>query len=137
MANPGNPTPANPARRIGAVQVAAGIAAVWFCAHVAVYVGTMFGLDPFFHREMLQGLKAFFGWQAIGFLVAAVIVVARRPSAVGRVLGGYLVLSTACLLALGSDAAMVGRLALLLLWLTCVTQGMRLVPAAGVEPATP
>ncbi len=83
-------------------------------------------------------LKHFFGWQALGFLVAAIVATTRRPSATGRVLGGYLALSTAALLAFSQNAAMIASLALLLLWMACTVQGMRLAiaRAAGQRYAT-
>ena len=68
----------------------------------------------------------------VGFLVAAIVVSTRRPSATGRVLGGYLALSTAALLAFSQDAAMIASLALLLLWTACTVQGMRLAIARAV-----
>lgn len=114
------------------LHFALGLAAVWFCVHAAIYVVTMCGLDPVVNRHMQDGLKRFYGYQALGFLITAVITCARRPSAVVRVLAAYLAISTVVLLALSRDVAMIARLAVLLLWIACAAQGMRLAIAKAV-----
>jgi len=130
--NSHDPIPANPARRIGLGQIALGLAAAWFCVHAAIYAVGMCQLDPVLFKHLEHAMKHFFGWQAGGFLVAAIIVGTRRPSAAGRVLGGYLVLSTLVLLAFSKNAAMIAELAVLLLWTVCTVQGMRLAIAWAV-----
>lgn len=133
-----DPISANPARRIGVGQLALGLAAAWFCVHAAIYAVEMCRLDSVLYRHAEHVLKHFFGWQALGFLVAAIVATTRRPSATGRVLGGYLALSTAALLAFSQNAAMIASLPLLLLWMACTVQGMRLAiaRAAGQRYAT-
>ena len=90
---------ANPAKRIGLGRLALALAAAWFCVHAAVYAVGMCRLDSVLYKHLEHVLKGFFGWQALGFLVTAIVVSRRRPAAAGRVLGGYLALSTAALLA--------------------------------------
>jgi hypothetical protein len=123
---------------MGVGQLALAVAAAWFGVHAAIYAVEMCRLDGVLYRHVEHVLKHFFGWQAAGFLVAAIVVSRRRPSAVGRVLGGYLALSTAALLAFAQDAAMFAPLAVLLLWTTCAVYGMRLAiaRAAGQRYAT-
>ncbi|MGB7736310.1 MAG: hypothetical protein WBL72_21720, partial [Thermoguttaceae bacterium] len=132
------PIAANPVRRMGVGQLALAVAAAWFGVHAAIYAVEMCRLDGVLYRHVEHVLKHFFGWQVAGFLVAAIVVSRRRPSAVGRVLGGYLALSTAALLAFAQDAAMFAPLAVLLLWTTCAVYGMRLAiaRAAGQRYAT-
>ncbi len=136
--NSRNPISAAAGRRIGVAQLALGVAAVWFCVHAAIYAVGMCRLDPTLYRHLEHGLKHLFGWQALGFLITAIVVSTRRPSAIGRALGGYLALSTAVLLAFSQDAVMLGRFGVLLLWTACAVQGMRLAIgwAAGQRYAT-
>ena len=132
------PIAANPARRMGVGQLALVVAAAWFGVHAVIYAVEMCRLDCVLYKHIEHVLKHFFGWQAAGFLVAAIVVSRRRPSAAGRVLGGYLALSTAALLAFAQDAAMLVPLAVLLSWTACTVYGMRLAigRVAGQRYAT-
>jgi hypothetical protein len=122
--------------RLGRIAVA--LAAAWFVVHVAVYVFGLCNLEHVVYKHLEHALKHFFGWQALGFLVLAIIVSARRPSVAGRVLGGYLALSAVALLAFSKDAAMVARFAAFLAWMACTTNSMKLAirRAAGERYAT-
>jgi hypothetical protein len=115
-----------------------GLAAAWFLVHVAIYIVGMCGLDAVLYKHLEHAMKHFFGWQALGFLVAAVVVDRHRPSAAATVLGGYLAASSLVLLAFSQDAALVGRFSLLLLWTACAVEGMRLLigRGAGLRYAT-
>ncbi len=104
--NSHDPIPASAASRLSVGRIALGLAAAWFCVHVAIYVVGLCRLDPVLFKHLEHAMKHFFGWQALGFLVAAVVVGTRRPSAAGRVLGLYLLASTAVLLAFSRDVAM-------------------------------
>jgi hypothetical protein len=120
-----DPTAANPARRFGMARIALGLATVWFCVHVAIYAVGMCRLESVFYRHLEHALKHFFGWQAIGFLVVAIIAGSKRPSIAGRVLVAYLILSSVALLACSQDAVASAKFMILLLWMACTTRGMR------------
>jgi hypothetical protein len=107
-------------------RLALGLAAVWFVVHTAIYAAAMCRLDATLYKHLEHAMKHFFGWQAAGFFIAAIVVATRRPAATSRVLTVYLLGSTVVLLAFSRDIAMVGQLAVVLLWTVCAVEGMRL-----------
>ena len=123
---------------IGVGRIAIGLAAAWFCVHAAVYVVGMRQLDYAVYWHLKDAMMHFCGWQAMSFLVLAIVAWTGMPSAASRVLGGYLIASTLVLLSFPHHAPMVARLALLLLWTACAATGMRQAIgwAAGERYAT-
>ncbi len=115
-----------------------GFAAGWFCIHATLYALLLRHLDPLLGSHLKMALTQFFGWQMGGFFLSAIVVSTLRPSATGRILGGYLLVSALVLLGLHHDAGAVAKLAILLLWMACATTGMReaVRRAAGERYAT-
>jgi hypothetical protein len=111
------------ASRVGLATL--GIAVAWFAVHAAIYAVGMFRFDSVMYKHLEHALKHFVGWQVLGFFLVALIVHTRRPAILGRALGGYLIASVLVLLAFSQDAAMVGKLAVLLFWNVCVVVGIR------------
>lgn len=108
---------------------AGGVAVAWFIFCVVAYV--IFTYDFGFKLLDLITCKSgrFFVWQGSGFLALTVLVgiVWPRRSLAAGLLGGYLILSTAWLLAAPLNAVFLFKLALFLTWIICAVNGVRRV----------
>ncbi|MEN6450152.1 MAG: hypothetical protein ABFC96_06655 [Thermoguttaceae bacterium] len=131
-------TSASTLRRTWLVWTLIGLAAVWFLAHLAFFIARVCHLDPLAIRESCHELRHFFVWQTAGFFGLAMLMGLLRAALAGRVLGAYLVLSTAALLAASHNAGFMIRAVLLAAWAVSVTVGMRqlLWRAVGERYAT-
>ena len=121
--------------RIGLAAVVLTVVWTLFCA--ACYVGGTYGLDGELFKGLKIGQGIFFVWQAGGFFFLAILVGLLRPKLAVGLLGAYLILSSAWLLAIPWNAVWLVELAAFLLWMVCAVKGMRKLIArtAGAEYA--
>lgn len=111
--------------RVRLGQLAGALAAAWFLFCIAFYVGRTYHLDFELFGQINPDAGSFFVWQAGGFFALAILVGIFRPTTVVHVLGVYLVLSTAWLLAIPCDAVFLVKLAMILTWMICAVNGVR------------
>ena len=81
------------------------------------------------HQVTRQSALPFFGAQWAIFILTAIALLIFRPAIIGRLCGGFLMLSTLWLLASSHDASTIVKFLLVALWLISVSSGMRMAIA--------